>query len=229
MFNTWTEIRSLWEGDFLERFAPGAFKKTIAESRDSMRVLFQHGHDPDIGDKPIAAITDLREDDNGAYYEADLFEGLPPLVMSGLRAGQYGASFRFNVVREDFDHDPGQSDHNPDGLPERTVREARVAEFGPVTFPAYPSATAGVRSLTDRFLLDRLAASPEKLEQLIAERNARLAADQAATDSTAPSGEPSGEQERREEAPDPTPATATSSTARPYPLNQPAGPPSWQL
>jgi hypothetical protein len=26
-----------------------------------------------------------------------------------------------------------------------------MPEFGPVTFPAYPGATAGMRSLTDRF------------------------------------------------------------------------------
>jgi hypothetical protein len=31
-------------------------------------------------------------------------------------------------------------------LPERTIKELRLFEFGPVTFPAYQSATAGVRS-----------------------------------------------------------------------------------
>lgn len=36
-------------------------------------------------------------------------------------------------------------------LPERTVRAVQMEEFGPVTFPQYPGAIAGMRSLTDRF------------------------------------------------------------------------------
>ena len=165
-FNEWTEINSMWEGRFMERFVPRAFSKTLREQRDKLRVLFQHGHDPDIGDKPIAAIEDVREDEEGAYYEARLFDGLPPLILDGLRAGQYGASFRFSVMREEIVDDPGVSEHNPNGLPERTVKEARVAEFGPVTFPAYAGATAGVRSLTDEFLIDCIRTNPEGAREL---------------------------------------------------------------
>jgi hypothetical protein len=129
-------------------------------------VLFQHGQDPEVGDKPIAAINDVREDDEGAVYEASLFDGLPPLIMDGLRAGQYGASFRFSVMREEWNDEPGASDHNPHGLPERTVKEARVAEFGPVTFPAYAGATAGVRSLTDDFLMSCMRSDPDRLREM---------------------------------------------------------------
>ena len=35
-----------------------------------------------------------------------------------------------------------RSAHNPKGLPERTILEARVYEFGPVNFPAYSDATS---------------------------------------------------------------------------------------
>ena len=112
-FNEWTEINSMWEGRFMERFVPGAFKKTLREGRDRLRVLFQHGHDPEVGDKPIASISDVREDDEGAYYEAGLFDGLPPLIMDGLRAGQYGASFRFSVMREEIVEDPEASEAQP--------------------------------------------------------------------------------------------------------------------
>jgi phage head maturation protease len=113
-------------------------------------VLLEHGHDPEIGNKPIAEPQTLSEDAEGAYYEARLFDGLSPLVIDGLRAGQYGASFRFSVMREEYVEDPGTSDENPMGLPERTLKELRVPEFGPVTFGAYSDATADVRSLTDR-------------------------------------------------------------------------------
>jgi hypothetical protein len=40
---------------------------------------------------------------------------------------------------------------NPDGIPERRITEARLYEFGPVTFPANPNATASIRSTTDDF------------------------------------------------------------------------------
>src|SRR5689334_6845749 len=74
VFNQWTEINSLFEGNFMERFSPGSFKKTISEGRDGMRVLFQHGHDPMVGDKPLGPIDELKEDGEGAYYEVPLLE-----------------------------------------------------------------------------------------------------------------------------------------------------------
>jgi len=167
VFNTWTEINSMWEGNFLERVAPGAYRKTFRDGRARMRALFQHGMDPQIGDKPLGPIDDLREDEEGAYYEVPLLDtAYNRDLVPGLEAGLYGASFRFRVVREEINDDPGASDHNPKGLPERTIKEAQVMEFGPVTFPAYPEATAGVRSLTDVFLAHRLGVRVEDLEQL---------------------------------------------------------------
>jgi HK97 family phage prohead protease len=166
-FNEWTEINSRWEGNFMERFDPGAFAKTLRERGNALKVLFQHGQDPEVGDKPIAAINDVREDDEGAYYEARLFDGLPPLVLEGLRAGMYWASFRFSVVREQFNDRAEASEHNPDGLPERTVKEAKVAEFGPVTFPAYAGATSGVRSMTDEFLMAAIRSNPDEVREML--------------------------------------------------------------
>lgn len=62
-----------------------------------------------------------------------------------LEAGLYGSSFRGTFENESFDRYPERSAHNPDQLPERTVR---VVDFGPCPFPAYVGATAGTRSLT---------------------------------------------------------------------------------
>jgi len=152
VFNEWTEIDSMWEGTFMERIAPGAFRKTFKEARDSIRVLFQHGRDPQVGNKPIAKITELKEDGSGAFYEADMLDApYNDDLLPGLKAGLYGASFHFRVLKEEFVDKPKPSSYNPRGLPERTILEAAVSEFGPVTFPAYVGATAGVRSLTDRF------------------------------------------------------------------------------
>jgi HK97 family phage prohead protease len=149
VFNRFTEINSWFEGRFLERIAPGAFLRTMVQDRGQMRILLNHGRDPALGSKPIAAIATLREDDFGAYYEAPLFDSVDALVVEGLRAGQYGASFRFQVLREEIVQEPDASDYNPTALPERTIKEAKVAEFGPVTWGAYSEATAGLRSLTD--------------------------------------------------------------------------------
>ena len=41
-------------------------------------------------------------------------------------------------------------------MPERTLKEVRLLEFGPVVYPAYLGATAGVRSLTDWFHAGRV-------------------------------------------------------------------------
>jgi HK97 family phage prohead protease len=148
--NQWTEIDSWIEGRFMERFATGSLLRTMAEDRHRMRVLFQHGRDPSVGDKVLGPLQTLREDERGGFYEVPLFHTTYNAeLLPGLRAGVYGASFRFRVVREEWAESPDHSEWNPLGLPERTVKEARVAELGPVTFPAYEGATAGVRSLTD--------------------------------------------------------------------------------
>jgi HK97 family phage prohead protease len=157
VFNRWTEIDSFFEGQFMERIAPGAFKKTFKEQ--SPKVLFQHGHDPQIGSKPLGSINSMEEDDTGARYDVSLLDAdyVREALLPGLRAGLYGASFRFRVVREEIDNEPEASDDNPAGIPERTIKEAQVFEFGPVTFPAYAEATAGIRSITDDYLRDGLA------------------------------------------------------------------------
>ena len=180
VFNEWTEIDSLWEGHFMERIAPGALRKTISEHRDQIKVLFQHGRDPQIGDKPLGKPSILREDPTGTrtgkaggYAEVPLLRtAYNAELIPGLDAGLYGASFRFRVVKEEINEEPEESDYNPHGLPERTIKELRLYEFGPVTFPAYTAADAGVRSITDEFVLPRLGRDPERLAAYLRELRA---------------------------------------------------------
>jgi HK97 family phage prohead protease len=152
VFDQWSEINSQHEGHFMERMAPGAFAGTIADNRDRMRVTFNHGKDPSLGDKVLGIPSVLAEDGRGVRYEVPLFDTQYNRELApGLKAGAYGSSFRFNVVADDFARRVTKSAHNPSGLPERTVRAVQMQEFGPVTFPQYPGAIAGMRSLTDRF------------------------------------------------------------------------------
>jgi HK97 family phage prohead protease len=176
VFNRWTEINSWSEGNFLERIVPGAFRKTMKENRSRIRALFQHGQDPQIGDKPLGPIEDLREDDTGGYYEVPLLDTqYNRELIPGLEAGLYGASFRFEVLRDEKDEQPEASEDNPRGLPERSVKEVRLHEFGPVTFPAYAEATADVRSLTDWFLFEQIARDPTRARELASLRAADFA------------------------------------------------------
>jgi phage head maturation protease len=228
--NRWTEIRSFWEGHFMERIALGAARKTIKENRANMRILLQHGYDPSIGEKPIAPVDTVEENDLGGYAEGRLFDGLDPLVVDGLRAGQYGASFRFSVMREEIEEEPGESEHNPKGLPERTIKEMRVMEFGPVTWGAYSEASAGVRSITDEVHFGALRGMPAERLSEIADFwrsvDSRFFENSAIPDAIidapsegTPAVVPAPTSERREDKPRP---------ARSY-LSHEATVPSWRL
>jgi hypothetical protein len=121
-------------------------------------------------------------------------------LIPGLQAGLYGASFRFAVMQEEFDSKPKRSDHNPTGLPERTITEAKVREFGPVTFPAYAGATAGLRSMTDEFLFGKFVDDPDRLREileLLAARSVEPAPSEEATPETNVEPEPSAATTRR--------------------------------
>lgn len=195
VFDTWTEIDSWYEGRFLERLGSGAFKKTMKEQRTSIKVQYDHGFDANVGDSPLGPIDELKEDDFGAYYEVPLLDTdynrdriLPllqgRLMSGGQRGSLLGASFRFRIVADEWNHEPGASEANPDGLPERTIREVRLYEFGPVVFPAYAEATAAVRSLTDHYLQRRVALNGQ------AERAAQHLAPNAAGTSATATGAP---------------------------------------
>lgn len=247
VFNRWTEIDSFWEGRFLEMLAPGAFTKTFAENRRGMRCLFQHGRDPQVGMKPLGPIQEVREDgDVGAYYEVPLFDTsynrdlLPPI-----KGGQMGASFRFQVMREEVTTKPDRSEHNPDGIEERKITEVKVREFGPVTFGAYEDATAGVRSLNDLFEEDG-----ERMRQLLTHLRSRRrgvtaprevedphpqtgAEDEVRTD---PQQEEQQEEHREEETPAPSQSRnplrrpVLPSAARPLRTShEPLEVPRWRL
>lgn len=142
VFNVDTVIDS-WEGKFIERIAPGAFRKTLAERGDRVKVLFNHGFDPSIGDKPLGKPETLREDKTGLKVRVPLDDtSYNRDLVASLRSGALdGQSFRFSVRREEW-----QDAEDDKALPVRTLREVVLYEFGPVTFPAYEATTAGVRA-----------------------------------------------------------------------------------
>lgn len=138
VFNTDTLIDS-WEGRFYERLMPGAFRKTLEERGDKIKILFDHGMDPSIGNKPLGKPSRMEEDDYGLWVEVPLDDtSYNRDIVASLRSGALdGMSFRFSVVRDEWD--------TRDGAEYRTIKEVKLYEAGPVTFPAYEATTAGIR------------------------------------------------------------------------------------
>lgn len=189
-FDTWYEIDSWWEGRFLERTVRGAFAKTITENRDRIKCLYDHGYDPQIGNKVLGTIDDLREDADTAVGDVALFDETTYVrdLLPGLRAGAYGSSMRMRVIKDEWNEEPGISEHNPNGIPERSILEVRLFEFGPVTFPANGDATSAVRSMTDDFYERLRSRDPQRVGELDVVRNSRTLPGRAAGTTTAPGG-----------------------------------------
>lgn len=154
VFNSPTRINS-WEGNFDERIAPGAFKKTLREKTPVL--MFNHGQHPFIGDMPIGKITSAKEDERGVHIVARLFDNdLIKPVRDAIAGGAIdGMSFRFSVVRESWD--------SSGEVPSRTLREVKAPELGPVVFPAYSDTSVGVRAAD---MANAIAADPALREQI---------------------------------------------------------------
>lgn len=158
-FNEWTEIDNPYEGHFMERIAPGAFKRTLRNQGRAVQVLFNHGLDPQVGSKPLGVPSEIREDDQGVYVEVPLDDtSYNRDIAASLRSGALrGQSFHFRSIKEKI-VEKGES-----GLPEVTRTEVALREFGPVTFPAYSGTSAALRSLyLPGGMAEMVAAEPEE-------------------------------------------------------------------
>lgn len=125
-----------WGGWFQEKFSRGAFTKSLAERTD---VYAAWNHDPKeiLGRAPNT--LKLEEDEVGLRYEITPPSWADKYVESIQRGDVNGSSFMFRPVRREWD------ESNPD-MEVRTILEAELFEVSPVTTPAYPTSSTGVRS-----------------------------------------------------------------------------------
>jgi HK97 family phage prohead protease len=141
-------------GGFIEYVAPGAFKRSL-QSRNEVKLLWNH----DAGE-PLASLRggtmQLVEDEIGLRVTAqlpnttrgrDVAELLRTKVIDSM-------SFGFNVIKDSWSRD-GQT---------RTLESVRLFEASIVSFPAYSSTTATVRSAQPTINADDLAEALLKLE-----------------------------------------------------------------
>ena len=141
IFNRWQEISDA-QGRYLERISRGAFRKSLLERFGGIRAILSHGKDPSLGETVLGKIEAIREEANGAIARVNLFRSVPGLLLDGLRAGVYGASFRGTAIKSKVESRPGRSAHNPDGIPEVTRQEIMLRDIGPTPFAAYEGTTA---------------------------------------------------------------------------------------
>jgi HK97 family phage prohead protease len=129
---------------FLERIAPGAFKRSLRAKND-IKLLWNHDSSMVLGSTRAGTLR-LSEDELGLRVEADLPDtqaGRDAKVLIN-RRDVTGFSFGFTVP-------PNGDTWNADGT-ERTLKSVRLLEVSTgVAFPAYPSTvdSAQVRSLED--------------------------------------------------------------------------------
>jgi len=153
LFDRWQLIDSSLEGRFMERIARGAFSKTIKENLANIRAVLSHGKDPSLGNTVLGTIDRIEEGADGASARVSLFRSVPGLLLDGLKAGVYGASFRGDAIKSRVVRRPGRSAHNPDSIPEVTRVEIRLADIGPTPFAAYKGTSAKI----DRGMVGALA------------------------------------------------------------------------
>lgn len=148
-----------FEGNFTESISRGAFTKTLSEKTPVMQ--WNHGRDSRIGTVPIGVYDNISEDDHGLKVKGRLFNNdVVEPVRQAIAAGAVsGQSFTFQVIRDEW----RDGDGNPvtgrdlqkklfdtrDSNLQRTIKEVRLTEAGPVLYPAYSGTSVAVRSTED--------------------------------------------------------------------------------
>lgn len=121
---------------FIERIAPGAFRKTLTETPD-VRLLINHEGLPLARTKN--GTLRLQEDTVGLYMDADLpdTQAARDLYTLVERGDVDQMSFAFRVIRQKWN----------EGRTERTLTELSLADgdVSVVTYPAYPTTSVEAR------------------------------------------------------------------------------------
>ncbi|MEQ8176674.1 MAG: HK97 family phage prohead protease [Syntrophomonadaceae bacterium] len=149
-------------GWFREQIKPGAFANSIKNS--DIRALWNHNPDYVLG-RNRAGTLSLVEDEKGLKIEIT-----PPDttwardLMESMRRGDVDQmSFGFRTKQDEWD------ERDPKNVV-RTLIEVELFDVSPVTYPAYPATSIGVRSAKD--IYDSHAAETQE-SQKTAEIEAR--------------------------------------------------------
>jgi len=127
-------------GGFVERIAPGAFKKSLKNGAD-VRALWNHDQNFVLG-RTKSGTVKLREDDKGLYMinRPPNTQWARDLMVSIGRKDVTQMSFGFWVVDDEWKE-------RKDKPPVRTLNEVELVDVSVVTFPAYPDTKVALRSM----------------------------------------------------------------------------------
>ena len=129
---------------FIEKIAPGAFRKTLSETPD-VRLLVNHEGLPMARTKN--GTMRLYEDERGLYFEAELANTQEARDLYTLvsRGDVDQMSFAFRVIRQNWSKDRS----------ERMLTEVSLADgdVSIVTYPAYPATSVEAREAIKRAAL----------------------------------------------------------------------------
>lgn len=133
-YNVLSEM--MW--DFQETIAPGAFDSVMG---DDVRALFNHDPNHILG-RTVSSTLRISLDDVGLIYEVDLPDtSLAETVACAVERGDVTQSSFAFIVNE------ATWTEREDGTWLRTITSLkRLYDVSPVTYPAYPDATVGLRS-----------------------------------------------------------------------------------
>lgn len=143
-YNRVTNIGDPEKNGFREKIAPGACKKSLAEA--DIVALWNHRSDQPLG-RTSAGNLSLKNSTEGVRPElrpVDTTYGrdLRELVKTGVVKGW---SFGFEVIRDEWTDEEGHDADQWTGT-NRTIREMKLIEVSPVTFPAYDQTEISSRS-----------------------------------------------------------------------------------
>lgn len=128
-------------GGFIERIAPGAFRRSLEAAtagEANIYALWAHRDDSPLGSTGSGKLV-LREDAHGLAFEMDTTR-MTPAQLDALRDGDLRMSFGFRVVQQEWREGDA-------GRVERTLLDVDLFEISFVISPAYPSTEAALRSL----------------------------------------------------------------------------------
>ena len=176
---TFKGYASTWDKDHgNDIITKGAFTKTLNERKDRIKVLWQHS-------EPLGKPTLMREDDKGLYVEGYISKTrLGDEALELMRDGvvdQMSIGFSIPAGKSEYSKDDGA----------RIIREAKLFEFSPVTFPMNENAyITSVKTLREQLLTGGNMSDQQikELSSLLDEMKALLTGSAGAT--TEPATQP---------------------------------------
>jgi uncharacterized protein len=132
-------------GGFVERADPAVVNRAKGNGWPDVMARYNHDDNQLLG-TTAAGTLQLRVDETGLDYDVDPPRARADVVELVERGDVRKSSFAFRLYPDGDDW--GLSEQ---GYPMRTLLSVQLVDVAPVNAPAYADATAGLRSLADRF------------------------------------------------------------------------------